>query len=661
MNYNFADYLPDGTASTIALDVMKEEYQQAVPNMRVLLYDVTIPEALDYKERIRAVDGVEEVQWLDDAVNIYEPLEMVPAKTIEDWYKDGDALFSVTVDEEKETDVVDAVREIIGDENSMSGDAVTNALAPRNTSKDIQKIMLFVVPLVIAVLMLTTESWFEPVLFMVTIGVAILLNQGTNLIFGTVSFVTNAAGSVLQLAVSMDYSIFLLHRFAEKRQEYENIEDAMTEAVKASVGSILSSGLTTVTGFLALVLMRFKIGPDMGWAMVKAIIFSLVCVLCFLPALTACSYRMIDKCRHKSFIPSFDKFAAVVLKIRIPVLIVFIVLLIPSIAAQKRNDYLYGSSEVYNTTQTQMGRDLIAINESYGASNPVVLMVPKGSIDKETAMNQELKELPYVNSVISYVNNAGASIPVDFLPEETVSQLYSEHYSRFVINLDTAESDAQWYDKVLGVRNIGEKYYGDEIQYAGELASTKDLKTTITADNVKVNALAIGFVVLILLFNFKSVSLPVILTAVIEASIWINMSVPYFKGDSMYYIAYLIISSVQLGATIDYAILFTGRYMEFRQGVNKREAAFQAIRTCTVSIFTSAVILIQAGYLLGRFSTNGVLSQIGTLIGRGAAISFVLVIFVLPTLLMLCDRLIIHTTKNPQFYEGGIENEEIYA
>ncbi len=234
-----------------ALEVMDEEYSQSVPNMRVLVYGVSIPQALAYKEKIADVDGVEEVNWLDDAVDIYEPLELAEQKTVEDWYKDGNALFSVTVDEKKQDSVIPAVREIIGEENCMSGTAVTSVLAPVNTSVEVQQIMFLAVPIIFLILILTTNSWFEPVLFMITIGVAILINRGTNLMFGTVSFVTNAAGSVLQLAVSMDYSIFLLHRFSENREEGLPVEKAMIEAVKQSVGSILSSGLTTVTGFLA--------------------------------------------------------------------------------------------------------------------------------------------------------------------------------------------------------------------------------------------------------------------------------------------------------------------------------------------------------------------------------------------------------------------------
>ena len=658
VNYNFADYLPDDAASTRALEVMDEEYSQSVPNMRVLVYGVSIPQALAYKEKIADVDGVEEVNWLDDAVDIYEPLELAEQKTVEDWYKDGNALFSVTVDEKKQDSVIPAVREIIGEENCMSGTAVTSVLAPVNTSVEVQQIMFLAVPIIFLILILTTNSWFEPVLFMITIGVAILINRGTNLMFGTVSFVTNAAGSVLQLAVSMDYSIFLLHRFSENREEGLPVEKAMIEAVKQSVGSILSSGLTTVTGFLALVLMRFKIGPDMGWVMSKAIVLSLVSVLCFLPALAISTYRLIDKTQHRTFVPKFDKFAALVMKLRIPALVLVILILPVSFLGQMKNDFFYGGSQVYSTQATQMGRDMEAIDKMFGSSNPVVLMVPKGDMEKEIAMNEELKKLDCVTSVVSYVNSVGNAIPSSFLPSETVSRLYSAHYSRFVITMEAEEKDPDWYEKVNDIRNIGEKYYGDKSQYAGDLVSTEDLKTTITQDNAKVNFLAIAFVFCILLVNFKSLSLPVILTLVIESSIWINLGIPYFRGQTLFYIGYLIISTVQLGATIDYAILFSDRYMDFRKTLPKKEAAFMTLRTCTISILTSAAVLTLAGVILGKVSTNGVLSQLGILIGRGAALSFVLVIFVLPTLLILFDGVIRRTTLHCDFFRKEKEMAE---
>ena len=253
VDYDMNDYLPDGSASTVAIDVMNEEFDGGIPNARVMVENVTIAQALEYKEKIKAVDGVTDVTWLDDAASIQQPLETLDSDTVENYYKDNCALFTVTIEEEKRISAVNDIREVIGDENVMSGSAVSTATATQSTVKEISKIAVFAVLFVILVLVITTTSWLEPLVVMVGLGVAIIINAGSNLIFGDISFVTNAAGNILQLAVSLDYSVFLLHRFIECRNN--NVKDAMVEALTMSTSSILSSGLTTVIGFLALCLM----------------------------------------------------------------------------------------------------------------------------------------------------------------------------------------------------------------------------------------------------------------------------------------------------------------------------------------------------------------------------------------------------------------------
>ncbi|MGN0240404.1 MAG: RND family transporter [Candidatus Weimeria sp.] len=645
VDYSFADYLPKESESTVALDTMEKEYDTDVPNMRVMIKDVSIAKALSYKSKLAAVDGVEEITWLDDSVNIYQPLETLPEKTVEAWYKDKNALFSLTIDKDKEETAVRKIRSIIGSSNCMSGTAVTDVYSPVRTSQEVQHIIFIVIPIIFAILILTTASWFEPVLFLFTIGIAIVLNRGTNLVFGEISFVTNAAGSILQLAVSMDYSIFLLNRFEENRKAGMEAQEAMIKAVHQSTGSILSSGLTTVTGFAALILMRFGIGPDMGWVMVKAICFSLATVLCLLPALALSTYKLIDRTEHRSFIPPFDNFAKAVMKVRIPVFAIFIIVLIPCVIAQNSNTFIYGSSRVYSTNQTWIGRDMNQINDEYGQSNEVVLMVPKGDTAKEEELNADLLDLDDVSSVISYVNSVGSELPEEIVPNSTLKQLESKHYSRFVITVEKSEGEDGWDDQIKEIRSLGKKYYGSKALTAGDLASTLDLKTTITADNVKVNILAIVFVLLILIVKFRALFLPALLTLLIETAIWINMAVPYFSGTTLHYIGYLIISSVQLGATIDYAILMSSRYIEERENADRWEAARRTVSSCAVSVMTSAAILALSGMALGLVSTNLVLSQLGVLVGRGAVISLAVVLFILPPMLAVCDRFVVRKKR----------------
>ncbi|MDO4554349.1 MAG: MMPL family transporter, partial [Lachnospiraceae bacterium] len=349
VNYDIKDYLPDETASTVSLELMKQEFDGGIPNARVMVRNVTIPEALSYKEKILQCDGVTDVTWLDDAVNIVEPVETLDSETVETYYKEKNALFTVTIDEEKFMEATDEIRELIGDENAMSGDAVSTAVATTSTVKEVQKISIIAVLFVIFMLILTTSSWVEPVVVMLGLGIAILINSGTNLIFGEISFVTNAAGSILQLAVSLDYSVFLIHRFEECMKETSDPKEAMVDALLKSTSSILSSGLTTVIGFLALVFMRFKLGSDLGLALAKGVAISLITVFVFMPVLILAMHRWMEKTHHKRLLPDFHRFGRFVCKIMFPMVLVFVVLIVPSYLASNSNSFYYGSSHIFGS------------------------------------------------------------------------------------------------------------------------------------------------------------------------------------------------------------------------------------------------------------------------------------------------------------------------
>ncbi len=655
INYNLMDYLPDEAPSTVALNVMDEEYTTGTPNARLMLENVSVPDVLKIKEQIKKVDGVEEVSWLDDAANIYQPLEFIEQKTLDEYYVDNNALLTITLNVDKQEDAVDEIRKIAPGA-PLCGSAIDSVTAVQQTSKEIQKIMVFVVLLVFGILILTTESYFEPVLFLLAIGVAIMLNRGTNLILGEISFVTNAAGNVLQLAVSMDYSIFLLHRFAEMRQEYDDVEQAMLMAVKKSFGSVMSSGLTTVMGFAALIIMKFKIGPDMGIVMAKAIAISLFSVMMFLPSATLLSYKLIDRTQHKPFMPPFTKFGEIVTKFRRPILIIFLIVTIPSFLGQSKNKFTYGSSGIYGEGTT-LGDDTAKIEAVFGKSNLMALMVPVGSQYKEKQLSEDLMAMPLVSSVISYAETAGITIPTEFLPEDTISKLISGKYSRFVITVDTDAEGDDAFAMTEKVRQTAANYYGDTYLLVGTTVNSYDLKDTVTVDNERVNFLSILAIALILLLNFKSISIPIILLMVIEASIWINLTVPYFADEKLFYIGYLIISSIQLGATVDYAILYADRYIDNRSRMNSIDATKASSAETSLSILTSAIILAAAGLMLGFISTNGIISQLGVLVGRGAILSSVLVLLVLPALINLFDKVIYKTTLHLNFYKESDKND----
>lgn len=649
VNYDMNAYLPDDSKSTVSLDVMSEEFDGGIPNARVMIQNVTIPEAVEYKEKIEAIEDVTAVTWLDDSVDITQPLETMDKDTVESYYKDSTALFSVTIDEDHIIDAVKNIRSIIGDDNAMEGSAVSTAVATESTVSEIQKIAMIAVAFVLLILIITTTSWAEPVIILIGLGVAILINMGSNLIFGEISFVSNAAGSILQLAVSLDYSVFLLHRFEESRRSIADPREAMVDALCKSTSSILSSGLTTVIGFAALCLMRFKIGPDLGLVLAKGVAISLISVFVFMPNFILLVYKLIDKSHHRKFVPSFKKFGTFVSKIMIPFVAIFVIIIVPSFLASNANDFYYGASHIFGK-QTQLGADTAKIESIFGKSDTYVLMVPNGDNQMQQELSDKLKELPQVKDVISYVDTVGKEIPEQYLDNDTLSLLRSDNYSRFVISLDTAQEGSETFGLVEEIRKTAQDFYNDKYYLAGSGVSTYDLMNTVTSDMMKVNLIAIGAVFVVLLFTMKSASLPFILVLSIETAIWLNLSFPYFTDQSIFYIAYLIISSIQLGATVDYAILFTDRYLENRKSLPKKRAIVETTASCAVSILTSGSALTVVGFLLGYISTHGLLAQLGIFLGRGTLCSLAIVIFVLPGLLYLFDGVIRRTTKNADFY-----------
>lgn len=644
VNYDMTDYLPPDSPSTIALDVMQQEFDGGIPDARVMVRNVTIPQALAYKEALKQVDGVLEVMWLDDAVDTTLPLETLDEETVDAYYQEGAALFTVTIDEDKRLQAVADIRTLIGDENAMTGSAVSTAIATTSTVSEIAKIAAFVVLFVLVVLLITTKSWLEPLVVLGGLGVAIAINGGTNLIFGEISFVTNAAGNILQLAVSLDYSVFLLHRFEECREEQPDLETAMVDALCKSTGSILSSGLTTVIGFLALVLMRFQIGPDLGLALAKGVALSLITVFVFMPALILAVHRLLDKTRHRTILPNFSKFGRVVRRVMLPMTAIFAIVIVPSYLASTANSYYYGAGHMFGP-DTQLGADTASIEDAFGKSDTYVLLVPNDSTARQKALSDELHTIPEIKSIVSYVDMAGAEIPMDYLDPDTLSQLVSEHYSRMVLTVEADYEGEDTFRLVSEIRAVAESHYPGQWHLAGEGVSTYDLMNTVTRDMVKVNLVAILAVFAVLLALLRSAVLPVILVLSIETAIWLNLSLPYFTDSYVFYIAYLIISSIQLGATVDYAILLSDRYREFRQTMDKNQAVVETVSAVTVSILTSGSVLSVAGFLLGAISSNGLLAQLGTFLGVGAICSLVIVLFVLPGLLYLFDKLFLPKKK----------------
>lgn len=652
VNYDMMDYLPEASPSTEALRVLGDEYALSIPNCRVMVRQISIPQALELKNRLQQIDGVSKVSWLDDSISLTEPLEMQKKAVVDEWYQQETALFSLTLEKEKQQTAIHAIEELIGEAGVITGTAANSVISQESAGQEIASIMKIVIPFCAVLLALVSVSWLEPVLFLVTIGFAIVLNMGTNLLFGEISYVTKIAGSVLQLAVSLDYSLFLLHRFEECRKEIADPQQAMLEALCLATPSILASGLTTVMGFAALMVMEFGIGADLGRVLAKGIAFSLFAVLVLLPVLTLRFIGWVDRFAHRPLIPPLFFLGKTALKLRYGAMVLFLLVLIPAFLAQSNNAFYYGSSKLYGP-DTVSGQKQAAVEAVFGQSNTFVLLVPKGDLGKEQALNEDLQRLPQITSIVSYVKTVGAEIPMEYLEEAVLSQLISEHYSCIVLIADVPAEGDEAFAFVQKLERLAAQYYGDGYQLAGDTVSTFDLKDTIESDQMRVNLLVIAAIFLILVLTLKSLALPLLLLLVIETSVWLNLSVPYFADQHLFFIAYLIISSIQLGATVDYAILMGSRYQEERRQKERAQALVDTVGITSVSIMTPAAILAVAGFMIGFSCTNASIAQLGILLGRGALISCLLVLLVLPACLYSFDRLMVKKKKRVQEGSGA--------
>ena len=647
VNYNLADYLPQNVPSTQAIRIMGDEFTQTIPNANVMVRDVSIVESLEYKQLLSGIAGVSDVVWLDDVVDLKTPLEMQDADVVEIYYKDRTALFMIRISEGMENKACAAIRSLIGDDGAISGEAADRDFAQNASVSEVLKALAIVLPLFILILMISTESWLEPILFISAIGVAVLINMGTNILFGKVSFLTNSVSPLLQLAVSMDYAIFLLHAFSANRGKYSSISEAMKHAIISSITTISASALTTLFGFLALVFMEFGIGADMGLILAKGIIMSFVSVVVFLPALTLCLYKAIDRTRHRSLLPNFSNVSKGLSKAAIPAIVIVLLIIVPSFLGQQKTEFTYGAGAAGKGTYLE--RDTNAVEAVFGKTNIAVLLVPSGNIVKERELGVELEKLDYVNAVVSYAQNVGAEIPSAFLDNDITDQFYSEHYARIIIYLDAPSEGNLTFGAVETIRAIAGRYY-DDYFIAGQSLTLYDIKNIVASDNIRVNLIAIISIFLVIMLSFRSAILPFILIITIETGIWVNLSIPYFMNSTINFIGYLVLNTVQLGATVDYAILMTDNYKENRKSLPKKAALYKSLGDGFKSILVSGFTLSLTGFTLYFTSTNSTIRDIGFLLGRGTLLTIVMVLCFLPPMLSMCDKLIAKTSWRAGFY-----------
>ncbi len=663
VNYDLSKYLPASAKTKQALDVMEEEF--GYPGMaRIMVKDVSLQEAKQIRQQISDLDGVELVIGSDLTTDVYMGASFLNQSltgmlsidqfSTEDYYKDRNALMDIIFEEGDDSELTKAainqIYQIVGmDRGCFAGSSVSAKEREESITREITIAIIMAIIIIWLILTVTTTSWMEPFLFIFIMLVAILLNMGSNLMFGSISFFTFSTAAILQLAVSMDYSIFLLHTFTAYKESGLEIRKAMEKAVKEACSSILASGATTIVGFLVLVSMEFTIGKDVGFVLTKGIICSLLSVLFLMPAMILKFNDRIEKSVHKPVIRNFNAFSAAMYRIRKPVFIISILLAVPCYFGQGMNAFFYGDDAIGAGPGTRVYEDTQQINAVFDKSNIMICMVPNGSVVKERELTDALEQEDFINYAIAMAGTIPPGISESFLPESVTEQLRTDRYARLMVSLNTAQESEYAFACSDRLEEIVRSYYPEDSYVIGMTPTTIDIRDILTKDYSRVSLLSLAGVALVVFCTFQSILVPILVIIPIEVAIYLNMTIPYVLGDSMIYIGYIIVSCLQLGATIDYSILMTNNYLDFRKRLDNKQAAIAAINKSTLSIVTSGGILTVVGYLLYFTSSIQAISQVGRLVGRGAILSMILVLSLLPAMLSTFDKQIQRQQERARF------------
>ncbi len=638
VNYDLSKYLPDFAPTKQALDVMEEEF--GYPGMaRVMVKNVSLQEARSIRKRIEAVDGVELVAGPDMATNVYSGGAFLGNSLSDKFYKDGNAVFQIIFEDgDADESTHQAIREIYDIVGKERGCFAGSAVSSKERQESVSREITMAIVIIWLILTLTTTSWFEPFLFILVMAVAIILNMGSNLMFGRISFFTFSTAAILQLAVSMDYSIFLLHTYTAFKNTGLETKKAMEKAIMEACSSIMASGATTIVGFLVIALMKFKIGKDVGFVLTKGIICSLMTVMFLMPTLILRFDKKIERTAHRPLIPSFDGLGKVMYRIRIPVLIVALSCAVPCYFGQSMNYFYYGDDALGSGPGTRVYEDSREIERVFGKANVVIAMVPNGSPISERELTKELEDQEFIDYALSMAGTLPQGLPESFLPSNLVEQLRTDKYARILISMKTMEESPYSFACSDRLTQIVRSYYPEDSYVIGMTPTTIDIRDILTDDYNRVSIISLLGVAVVVMITFRSVMVPILVIIPIEVAIYLNMTLPYIFGESMVYIGYIIVSCLQLGATIDYSILMTNNYMEMRETMDSRHSAVAAISKSALSVITSGSILTVVGYLLYFTSSIQAISQVGRLVGRGALLSMVLVLSLLPALLAAFDK-----------------------
>lgn len=648
INYDILSYLPGDIDTMEGQDIMLDEFGKGGFSF-VILEGMDDKDIVKLKEKIEQVDAVGDVLWYDTAADITIPKELLP-DDIYDVFNNEDStmmavFFNKSTSADESLDAVAEIRKIAGEQCFVSGMTAIVEDIKELTNEEMPMYVVIAVILTSIVLAVSMDSFLIPVIFMLSLGMSILYNLGTNIFKGEISFLTQALTAVLQLAVTIDYSIFLWHSYKEQKTFYPNDnKEAMAVAISKTVASVVSSSLTTVAGFLALCFMSYTLGMDMGIVMAKGVILGVICCITVLPSLILICDKALEKTMHKDFLPNMDGISKFIVNHRAVFLILFAVLLVPSIYGQ------INTNVYYNLTDS-LPHDLNSaiantkLSEEYNIASTHIVMCRSDMSSKEVSkMTAEMEKVDGVSFALGFDSLVGPMIPQEIIPESITNTLKSENWQMIIVGSDYKPASDEVNSQIEKLSSII-KNYDESGMVIGEAAATKDLISITDHDFQVVNIVSIAAIFVIIFIALKSISLPIILVAVIEFAITVNMGLPFYIKTTIPFIASVVIGTIQLGATVDYAILMTTRYKTERiSGKSKYDAVTIALKTSIKSIMVSALGFFAATFGVGMYSNVDMISQLCTLMSRGAIISMVTVICVLPSMLMLLDKPIRATT-----------------
>lgn len=651
VNYDILYYLPKEIDTMQGQDILLDEFQKGA-------YAIVVVDGMHGRELTKLEDKIENVDHVAKLISYNSivggdiPLEMIPEKLRSQFYnsdKDSTMLaifFDDTTSSDGTMNAIKEIRKVTDGQCFISGMSAVVTDTKTLSEKETPIYVLIAVILACIVLALFMDSFLVPVFFMLSIGIAIVYNLGSNYFMGEVSYITKALAAVLQLGVTLDYSIFLWHSYKEMKEEYgDDHKEAMAHAIASTITSVVGSSITTVAGFIALCFMSFTLGMDLGVVMAKGVVFGVICCVTVLPSLILTFDKALEKTMHREILPArFDKLAGFIVNHAWIFIVIFVALLGPAIYGYQHTNVYYDLSE---TLPANLDCSIAnkKLEENFDV-NSIYMILADSELNSKDAnkMMTEIKDLDGVTFALGLDSAIGNEIPKELIPESLKSELVSDKHQIMMVGSDYKVASDEINNQITTIQDIAKKYDSTSM-VIGEAPCTKDLITITDTDFKRVSAVSIGAIVVIILLVFKSISLPVVLVAAIEFAIFINMGLPYYLGTTIPFIASVVIGTIQLGATVDYAILMTTRYKRERfAGATKKEAITTALSTSIPSIIVSALGFFAATFGVGLISSVDMIGSLCSLMARGAIVSMIVVIFVLPSLFVLLDKIIIHTS-----------------